>query len=551
MSGYFSGRRAAFLAVLGSVSLMAGCHEDDRPLPLEASRQSRYAASSLTYQSTTGEYALRADGDRLLQSVARDLAVALGSDPDLANYIRESIGSSPFEGGALDLAAEIDSGRTGLLVGLSASANLPLSAIRAVLDSLPRLQVHMPVDEHRDRWLASGGEYQVASLFSDDPGFDVHGFDLAGRYVPLDINHPPTVPTLVITPAEINFDRHRASAGTWYNNVVDKYGGGFMSLFGAIVPGLVNSAFASTTARSYPTGGLWMTRSYIMKEDLHEPWPLGPPEIEVFVAKRVGTNLDYIMCSGDNRPFYLDFDQNDHLWSGQVQIAFLFDEDVDYEVHLWEDDHNPCPGEWLEYAPHSNSESAANLISLGTRFFGAIREVLQGNAFTIEAGQGLVVSTVDYLTGAPNSDDYIGHAKKLSTVCYVSSSGPVWHNLEDNAGGYAGYVFLDNTEFADRVLCPQVPPDTLEATIIGPTEVTPWYAEGCEWHASTTGGSGPITSYQWELDGQLVGTDSFLLSPGGLAQGAHWLELMVMDSMFVDQTGIVIDAHNSYMCLSQ
>ena len=103
----------------------------------------------------------------------------------------------------------------------------------------------------------------MASLFSDDPGFEISAYDLTGHPVALSLDAPPSEPTLVLVPAETDFsspDVYRSSEA--------------------------NQASPSGPALTSFSGGdgIYMVESSI--KDLHEPWPNGAPEMYVHTGVR-------------------------------------------------------------------------------------------------------------------------------------------------------------------------------------------------------------------------------------------------------------------------
>ena len=89
--------------------------------------------------------------------------------------------------------------------------------------------------------------------------------------------------------------------------------------------------------------------------------------------------------------------------------------------------------------------------------------------------------------------------------------------------------------------------DPLTAEIDGPSDVPPYYTEGCEWWANVSGGTGSYT-YEWKWDGQVVGTDYFYAYEGA-TEGQHWLEVSVGDGTASAWDGMIVDTDYSHSCL--
>lgn len=548
-------RTGLWTAVAAALLILPSC-ADQPETPLEPDSNASSELAGPAFEVAPGVAVTREQAERTLADLGRKVAVALGQDRDLRQYIRSSMDNSPYREGKLDFRAELNDVSSGLLAGLASGSAEEPSAITASVDSLMPLELYMPVDAHRQDWEGSS-DLIVATLMGDDPGDEIFGYDLSGQSVELSMEEPPNQPTLVLVPAETDFNAPlQIQRGSLVGPALTRP---LVSVFHRIRGMIASSPFgpAPTAYGGYGGGdGIYMTTLSI--DDLREPWGMGDPEIAVHVGIYNDNSgaLEWKSCAGDgfssSSPYY--FDMNDNYWGlgSSVKIASentVKGESVEY--YVWEDDHDRCDGtNHLE--PHTNASLTDNLEDVGTALYNVITlDSLGINWETLQALGGLAKAAVDYAT-AINEDDFVGIVKEISTDCYIEESGPVWHALVDQNGNNTGdYIKLDNTNDVDRDMCDPGSFDPVSASISGPTEIPTTAAEGCGYTAITSGGAGD-NSYEWRWDGTDLGwPDQSTWAPqGGLSEGWHELTVDVFNEYTgtSDQGSLWIDVDDAYSC---
>jgi hypothetical protein len=338
-------------------------------------------------------------------------------------------------------------------------------AVIARLDSLVDFEFYMPVKEHWSKW-DGDANLLVVNRLSDDDGTLPSLFDLAGNRVTVTSEFElPTLPTLSLVPVETEFSSQPASP-------------------------------TDVQRLSMDAGpGIYMLGSSI--DDLHEPWTSGEPEIEVhaFVRDGVGNFVD-LQCAGEFRaaPFY--FAQEDHIWSGEVEVipeAGVGTNPI--EVSLWENDDTAHCASGSGRPPFVSPGNDDQFIAWGPRPTVTVSLV---NSVKVVSFATLGVPMVLDRDGSgfPDHDDEIGEARVPS--CWQKTGGAGFNLYMSDAGHPGnGQVSLDFRFGQRNPVCP------LSVVINGPTFV---YAGSVEtWTAVPANGTAPY-SYQWYFNGSPVGT---------------------------------------------
>ena len=473
-----------------------------------------------TLQTAPGVVVNSRQMEAQLTRLTRSVALSLGRNAAVRGRVRSAVSVSKFAEGKLEFKALVDDAGFGLRAEMARESGTTPGRIRSALDSLPALELYLPVDAHRDSWEGEPNLI-VASLLDDDSGSSISAFDLSGRPVALSLDEPPDQPVLVLVPAETDFS---PDTGTG--------------------PALV-----------YDDGpGIYMTSNYLV--DTHEPWIHGDPELAVHVAIAdvggiLSSQFEFASCAGDNQTgiwnrFY--FDQNDNSWSGVVKIADLSTIlDGKTSIQVWEDDFNRCSDGTQHVVPHTQPSWLAVYALIGSILhLGAVEEgTMQFNIYGFVAGL-----TFTYAFGLIR-DDFVGETKALTQSCFATASGPVLFQLKDEYQDYAGFLRLDNTEDMNRELCAPTP---LQVTISGPTEAPEnngnngGEGDVCTWEAIATGGSGAKT-YAWTYDWAPVGNGSSWSGDTG-SSGDHDLRVTVMDASGNDSDELQIQVTEFAECFS-
>lgn len=412
--------------------------------------------------------------------IAHGLATALGRDVSLRERVRVELANSPFREGKVELARVIRDEAVGLGTAVAEARGIGLQAVLAAADSIPSMALYFPVDAHRS-W-GGGDDLLVAALLDDDG--ETVAYDLAGNDYPVAMEVLPERPTLVLAPAEVDFERSPSEP-----------------------------SFSIHQSGGSGSGDvLTMTKSY--QPDDHEPEALGDPEIYVHLAARdSGSTGDFTWtrCSGDAMGLgysNYQFDQNNSTWTGAVQLATRADADEkEVQFWVWEDDSGRCDGV-------NDLQPKADTVNWSIGTYEALVLLLTATelyACHVGAGPGTREACLIYLylfkgllglTPHVINDDPIGYA--TAKPCFDNISGPERFRLEDENGNYTGaYIEIDDG-YADRELCP--PTVSIGGDDYACTEGDPIG----ELSASTTPNSGGLT-YKWTEDGVFRGTGSNML----------------------------------------
>ncbi len=295
----------------------------------------------------------------LLTRTARHVALAL-QDRALRSQVLQALRESPYPEHKLPFKRFLrqDGGR--LRDRAARTAGRTAEQFLHDVDAFPTaLEFYMPVPEHVAGW-DGGDDLLVATALRD--GEDPVVFTLTGVEVPgVTSTTPPTTPTLVIVPAEMNFESFDESLlggsvgaecePTALQDCGDEGGGGGGG--GGWVTGLV------MTAWNFDDNGFG------------DGWPFGSPEYEVYASAGSQCNPFATNCMSLNRwhpelewpsncasekwsqsdPRWFNTDDRDVLHTGQVQVLTRSEYDTfrnnfnDIEIIVHEnDDAEDCKG---------------------------------------------------------------------------------------------------------------------------------------------------------------------------------------------------------------
>lgn len=255
------------------------------------------------------------------EALARRMARALAR-AEFREYLSAALAASPHP-----------EGKVGLATFLAASNGRGFRALAEAGDTefvptaeqreAERLEVYVPVPDHRSRW-RGGADVMVGTIGDDDEA--PVGFDLGARRVLLDRERPPDSPVLAVVPLEGapgTLDRPVFAAAACQDGCDDGP---------AAVP------------------GLYLTASHLRES--FESWLKGSPEIEVLVLGQKGTtdSLTSYQCAGNGAAGASWFDQNELDWSGSALLFSQAQLDAFRAQHpgqatrlfFMEDDDGPC-----------------------------------------------------------------------------------------------------------------------------------------------------------------------------------------------------------------
>jgi hypothetical protein len=458
------------------------------------------------------------DMDTRLTRLARAVARVLGSNQALRNQVAEGFARSPFPEQKLEFKALLGGQQVAMLHATAAEYGTTPAGLRSALDSIVPLELYMPVSAHRESWTGEDDAI-VVSLFSDDGGFDISAFDLEGNPYSVEAGRIPERPSIALVPAEYDFARGRMSTAI----------GGESSYSGG--------------------DGLYMVLS--RQPDLHEPFPLGSPEIVVHTAvyNSSADTVEWKACAGDGSSGAFYFDQNDTIWADTVKIA---DKSVvqnnEFEIFVWEDDWQRCDGS-NNLTPHQDAGFLNNIktstVKAGYEAWEEIKVIFDGDTTWVARFKSSValLGSAYELAGAATHDDLIGVTERLSTQggCFPEASGPVTYFLRDENEAVTGARIEIDDNFSERVLC------ELEAWIQGPTQLLSCpggFTPPDDYVAQYQFGEG-TPSFKWWEDGTLRGTSStYNILNGSVGQRQLILQVTRSSETVRDTAYVTIAAPN-------
>lgn len=417
------------LAALGAATLMAtGCGDvatgpTDRHDASRATLPSAYAARAAAEQSTV---------EVLAAGIARTLR-----DPSIRAKVRDDMRDSRVREHKLHFTRYLRGQDRSFVRALARTLNMTDSAAVATVATVRELEFYMPVQKHRQSWTGDANIIVAVQLHRRDTPV---AYTPAGQRVALSLASAPSTPTLVLAPAETNFDADtvraavtglgQRSLGQTIERAAPAGGPRFLRACEQTDPDCGSGGGAREVVPASAPAGLYMVRSSVY--NTQEPWTRGNPELEMHIISRYGPAKDRagtVLCSGDRvsdqRRWY---DQNDNTWSGAVLL--LSDTDAQYYnyvngapdgerflMQMWEDDYSACriyttsqiaeralyrlgwgtALDWLSLLCAGNRPPPAELFACGITLYVGTWWILQGAWDTVQdvfGGEDDLVGTV-------------------------------------------------------------------------------------------------------------------------------------------------------------
>lgn len=305
------------------------------------------------------------------EGVTRSIALAL-SRADLGLRLHDVFRASPHPEGKVHLQTFLH--REGVflaeaIVGPSARAK---SALFDALDSLPSMEMYLPVKEHRDSWSGRGDLIVAFQLHEEDTPI---GFHPDGSAADLSLDGPPSTPVVSIVPAE-SFEED-----------------------GALLrpPPAPAAGGPGPAATSYT--GLWVTNSYL--GDVHEPWTKGNPEIE-YHLQNASTRVDIRCVEEDYSVEPYRFNQDDENYSNDFLLAQSGEipQGVPLLVIVWEDDDQRC----VIKANKDYAKLTADAVLNAFGAYNSFRKTPVNGSWVLDAIDALT-AVISIIHG---EDDYVG-----------------------------------------------------------------------------------------------------------------------------------------------
>lgn len=277
-------------AILALVVALAGC-TDDRITPLAPSSQSALITATAT----------PSDPERnALDALTRAIAIAL-QDEGLRQRIKNDMRSAPYQEHKLEFSSYIRGASGGILLAKMVQATgKGREEVLGMINAVRPLEFYMPVAEHRSRW-TGGPDLWVASQLEED---DLpRAYDLHGEAMMVGLANPPAVPTLSLVPVETDFTQP-LNLSDWVNeqdldgHAIGTYrrmarrsesGAGHLGSMALLSCDETNpcdedeggGGGGGGAPPNYPPGIYF---DAMRLHDVHEPWPRGEPEIDVYVS---------------------------------------------------------------------------------------------------------------------------------------------------------------------------------------------------------------------------------------------------------------------------
>ena len=280
-------RPRSLLAVL-TLSTIVACADHDPP-PTSPADARPEATASMPGTTSAARH-------ERLERVAQRLARAL-RDPVLRARLKRDLDSSTVPEHKLHFQRLLAAGGGRFRHEVARLTDDADSAVDSEATGSASLELYFPVPAHRAAW--QGDTNLLVATVEQDHETPV-AFDLSGRRVILDPDHPPTTPVLALVPVESDFDQPRGAARQQCN--VDACGGGGGGTAPAATP------------------GLYMTYAHFTQT--FEGWLKGDPEFEVHLMGQAGTSDSLVsyQCAGEHAGGPYTWDQNTLSWSGSVLL---------------------------------------------------------------------------------------------------------------------------------------------------------------------------------------------------------------------------------------
>ncbi len=139
-----------------------------------------------------------------------DVALAL-RDSTLRQLVFNAIAASRLPEHKIELGSFLRGSGDPLLAAVGSIGGRNRTRVLAALDSLPDLEVYLPVPEHFATWRGDRNLLVAGDLHDGELPLVI---DLQGRPVPgVDAEVPPRIPTLVLVPAETDFSHVNGDRG--------------------------------------------------------------------------------------------------------------------------------------------------------------------------------------------------------------------------------------------------------------------------------------------------------------------------------------------------
>jgi len=283
---------AAFL-----LSLLAACGDRAGPAPTDLGDTTAPALRATP----------RSDQDQL-ERIARRLARAL-ADPAFRTRLRQDLDRSAVREHKLQFQRYLVDGAHPVSSDVARLTGDRAAVVAAEALAAPRLELYLPVAEHRARWRGDGNLLVATALRDHDAPV---AFDSKGRRIVLSSDRPPPTPVLALVPVETEFD----ATGTGVSQQVESCPQSGLPAGGGVSAATCGNG--GGTGLSAP--GLWMTAASFT--GTFEGWLKGDPEFEMHLLGQAGTtdSLKDYQCAGEKQAAPYKYDQNATTWTGGVML---------------------------------------------------------------------------------------------------------------------------------------------------------------------------------------------------------------------------------------
>jgi hypothetical protein len=295
----------------------------------------------------------RTDQDQV-ERVARRLALAL-ADPAFRMRLKQDLDRSRVREHKLQFQRYLMDGARPASAEVARLTEDRAAVVAAEALAAPRLELYLPVAEHRARWKGEGNLLVATALRDHDAPV---AFDSKGRRIVLSSDHPPATPVLALVPVETDFDATSTGAG----QQVESCPQGGLPAGGRVSPASCGGGGGS--GLSAP--GLWMTAASFT--GTFEGWLKGDPEFEVHLLGQAGTtdSLKDYQCAGEKQAAPYKYDQSATTWTGGVMLLSQTQLDSYKQQH---------PGQSLRVVVIEDDDGACQIKLDSNRFANALRTI--------------------------------------------------------------------------------------------------------------------------------------------------------------------------------
>lgn len=330
--------------------------------------------------------------------LAHWFAAAL-ADPSIREEYYRATAASQAPEGKLHFNSYLRGDGAGWAGAMAVAAGVTRADVIAHVDRLGALETYLPVDAHRETW--TGGAEVIVAVQLREQGIP-YGVTLEGRAVPLSLNGPPPVPTIVLVPAE-SFD----ADGVPYNAPEARHPGTALGASDCSTciddDGSGGGGGGSSTSETWL--GLWVNEVHVGDHSNYEPWTKGDPEFEMWIENATADPRAKIVCAEEDisvEPYRWNMDGNDYTRPFLLAHHSEVPVGDNLVVAMWEDDDTRC----VEKDDKDYVALTVKAISDANTIIDAIKKRETSDTTAVVVAFFDLLSTVKSI--ATGGDDFVG-----------------------------------------------------------------------------------------------------------------------------------------------